>query len=228
LAIINAGGGFVVAKTLPRALHFTAQKDLRAGLKSMAGHLKNTKLLSVFLIASTMLFCLVGGFTLVTHHLGGKPYQLSSAALGSVFVVYLVGVVVTPFGGKWIDKLGSRRMLTIGLAASSCGALVTLLPSLWAIMAGLAVFSSGLFVCQAAASNRVGQVATGARSTAAGLYVTFYYFGGSVGVTLAGLCWDIGRWPGVVSLIVGVQVLAATLANLLWRDRPVHSISESC
>ena len=38
-------------------------------------------------------------FTYVTFHLSEPPYSLSTAALGWLFVVYLVGAAVTPLAG---------------------------------------------------------------------------------------------------------------------------------
>ena len=43
-----------------------------------------------------------------TFHVAAPPYNLSTRALGWLFVVYLVGAVVTPFAGRWIDAYGHR------------------------------------------------------------------------------------------------------------------------
>ena len=61
--------------------------------------------------------------------------RLSTAALGWLFVVYLVGAVVTPFAGRWIDAYGHRAGLGVG-AGDRCatGALLTLVPWLPAIV----------------------------------------------------------------------------------------------
>jgi len=48
-------------------------------------------------------------------------------------------------------------------------------------------------VCQSAASSFAGKAAGHARSSATGLYVTFYYTGGSAGSTLTGLFWACRR-----------------------------------
>jgi len=68
-------------------------------------------------------------------------------------------------------------------------------------IAGLALFSSGVFVAQAAATVQTGAIAGRARSSAAGLYVTFYYLGGSAGATLTDWFWRWAAWPGCVALL---------------------------
>ncbi len=78
---------------------------------------------------------------------------------------------------------------------------MTLEPNLVVIIAGLAVFSSGAFVQQAAATSQTGAVARRARSVAAGLYVTIYYIGGSVGAVAPAWFWTNHGWKGCVGLL---------------------------
>ena len=51
------------------------------------------------------------------------------------------------------------------------------------VLAGLAVCCTGVFTAQTAASSFIGVAAKQNRALAVGLYVTFYYVGGSVGAT---------------------------------------------
>ena len=85
------------------------------------------------------------------------------------------------------------------------------------VIAGLALCSSGVFVCQAAASNFVGQAADRSRSVAVGLYLSLYYAGGSTGAFVPGWAWDRAGWPGCVALVVAVQLLCAGIVTLFWR-----------
>jgi predicted MFS family arabinose efflux permease len=85
-------------------------------------------------------------------------------------------------------------------------------PSLTLVIAGLAIFSSGIFVSQSAATVLMGQVAGRARSAAAGLYVTFYYSGGSAGAALTAWFWLKGGWPACVGLFAAVSLITLILA----------------
>ena len=99
------------------------------------------------------------------------------------------------------------------------GLLFTLVKSLPIIIVGLAIFSSGVFVAQAAATVEMGAIAGRARSSAAGLYVAVYYLGGSVGATLTGLFWRWEGWPGCVAVLGGVSLLSLWLARICSRPR---------
>ncbi len=79
------------------------------------------------------------------------------------------------------------------------------------------MFSSGVFIAQAAATVETGAIAGRARSSAAGLYVTFYYLGGSMGAVVTGWFWAWKRWHGCVMLLSGVAAISLLLAMLSSR-----------
>jgi MFS transporter, YNFM family, putative membrane transport protein len=88
------------------------------------------------------------------------------------------------------------------------------------ILCGLMLCSSGVFVCQSASTSYIQREAhAGGRASAAGLYVMFYYIGGSVGGVLPGMLWRYGQWKACVALIVLVQLATVAIAALLWRGR---------
>ncbi|MGB7553739.1 MAG: hypothetical protein WBM04_05160, partial [Candidatus Korobacteraceae bacterium] len=58
-------------------------------------------------------------------------------------------------------------------------------------------------------------------SSAAGLYVTFYYIGGSLGAIVTGWTWIAGGWPACVFLLMGVAALAMVLAFVSSRRAAV-------
>jgi MFS family permease len=220
LGIMDLLGAFAVRQWLPLATHFIPAKHVFKSLRDMWGHLWNPRLLAVCGMGFTVLFSLVGVFTYVSFYLAGAPFHLGPAALGSVFFVYLLGCVVTPMAGRFLDRWGFRRTTLLSFGMCRGGLLLTLAPSLPAVIAGLAFFSSGVFVSQSAASVLTGRVATRARSAAAGLYVTFYYAGGSVGSALTGWFWLRGGWPACIGLFVAVSLVTLALGRIGGRSLP--------
>ena len=142
-----------------------------------------------------------------------------------MFLVYLIGVIVTPIGGRFIDRRGQRFALIAAVAASMCGVAVALVPSVPVAVLGLAVCCSGIFVGQAATASQMGLFAGHAKGSAAGLYATFYYAGGAAGSFVPGwLIWShpasfVGHWPATVGLILAVFAVAAGVAATAWPGR---------
>jgi MFS transporter, YNFM family, putative membrane transport protein len=79
--------------------------------------------------------------------------------------------------------------------------------------------ATGVFVSQATASSYIGSVTADDRGLAVGLYSSCYYAGGSLGGALPALFWNTGGWTACVALVVGVQLLTATLALRFWIHR---------
>ena len=181
--------------------------------------LRNRQLRATYAVGFCVLFTQVAMFTYVTFHLAAPPFSLSTAALGWLFVVYLVGAVVTPFAGRWIDAYGHRAGLASAMGIGAAGALLTLAPSLAAIVAGLALASTGVFVAQATTSSYIGAVTTDDRALAVGLYSTFYYAGGSLGGACRRLSGTLAGWPGCVALVVLVQSTGALVALTRWKGK---------
>ena len=207
-------GAIVTTWLLPRSTHFRRCPDPLAPLRAMKGHIRNPQLLATYFAGFNALFCHVGLFTYVNFYLANPPFSLSTAALGSVFLVYALGVVVTPLSGRMIDRLGHRAGAMIAAGTIAGGVLITAIPHVALIVLGLAVASTGVFIAQAAAASHVGHVAKGSRSAATGLYVAVYYLGGSVGATALSYPWKHGGWLAIVASLLVAQAISGTLA---WR-----------
>lgn len=212
IGIINVVGAVVVQHQLPRAKYFVRSQNWRQSLADAGEHLRSPCLLAVFGMAFAVLFSLVGAFTYANFHLALPPYRLNPEQLGSVFFVYLLGVVVTPFSGRFLDRFGIRLTAIVAACFATTGLLLTMARPLPIIVAGLAIFAAGIFIFQAVGTVQTGVVAGRARSSAAGLYVTFYYIGGSLGAVVTGWTWQSGGWSACVYMLTGVACLAVALA----------------
>jgi len=186
-------------------------------LLAMLRHLRNRRLVATYCVGFSLLFTLVAAFTYVNFYLAAPPFNLSTKGLGLVFTVYLVGAVVTPVAGRSIDRMGHRFALTAATLTGAAGMALTLYPSLWAVLAGLALCCTGVWITQSAATSYIGTVAREARAVAVGLYVMCYYLGGSFGSELPGRFWTRGGWPACVVLIIGVQILTVAIGAFSWR-----------
>jgi MFS transporter, YNFM family, putative membrane transport protein len=214
---LNLVAAFAIWAWLPEESH-ALERSAEVGWANAAwAHVRNRRLLAAYLVGFCVLFSLVGTFTYVTFYLAAPPFNLQPAALGSIFFVYLVGVVVTPLAGRAIDRHGHRAALTAAIVMSAAGIGLTLFEHLWAAALGLAVCCTGVFIAQASASAFVGVAAEKNRALAIGLYATFYYLGGSAGASAPGFFYARAGWPGCAAFLAGVQALTALLALRFWK-----------
>ncbi|MBO8129080.1 MAG: MFS transporter [Peptococcaceae bacterium] len=206
---------------LPPSRNFKPKATgIRPALAGYAGHLRNPVLLKAFFIAFFLMFTFVGVFNYVTYLLSAEPYNLSPSFLGWLFVTYAAGTVSSAVAGRLVDHLGGRPVIACGVCIA-IGALVLLhLPLLWQIVVGLLVFCCGFFAAHAAASAWVNGHTAESKASAAGLYLIFYYLGGSTGSTALGILWGLWGWDGVIggALVVLLAALAAALSLKHRRD----------
>ena len=225
IGLINLAGAVVVQHYLPKAKHFVRATDWHNSVAEAFHHLHNVRLLAVFAMAFAVLFCLVGAFTYINFYLALPPYRLNSEDLGSIFFVYMLGVVITPLSGRFLDRYGMRPTAIGAFAMAATGLVLTLSRPLPLIIVGLALFSSGIFIFQAVGTVQTGIVAGKARSSAAGLYVTFYYVGGSLGAIVTGWTWVADGWRSCVFLLIGVSAIGLIMGFVSSSKAAVKALS---
>ena len=222
LGVASLAGGAAVAAWLPhgrRRAIAPQSSDARPSFLSQVRILfRNRRLVATFAVGFNVLFSLVGVFTWITFYLSAAPFSLSTTALSSLFFVYLIGLVVTPGAGYVITRVGLRAGIAGAICCAIAGVLLTLSPSLPIVIVGLTMLSSGVFIAQTASQSHLREAApSGARVTAAGLYITCYYLGGTAAGVVPGAFWAFGKWPACVALIVAMQLIALGIALVGWR-----------
>ena len=222
LGAASLAGGAAVAAWLPhgrrRAIAPQSSDTQPSFLSQVRILFRNRRLVATFAVGFNVLFSLVGVFTWITFYLSAAPFSLSTTALSSLFFVYLIGLVVTPVAGYMITRVGLRAGIAGAICCAIAGVLLTLAPSLPIVILGLAMLSSGVFIAQTASQSHLREAAPpGARVTAAGLYITCYYLGGTAAGVVPGAFWAFGKWPACVAFIVAMQLIALGIALVGWR-----------
>lgn len=224
LGTASLAGAAAVAAWLPHGrTHLVAQQSLDQLPRfpyQVQELFRIRPLVATFAVGFNVLFAMVGVFTWITFYLSATPFLLSTTALSSLFFVYLVGLVVTPAAGYIITRVGLRAGIGGAILLSVAGSLLTLLPSLPEVIIGLAMLSSGVFIAQTATQSHL-RVAAPAESrvTTAGLYLTFYYLGGTAAGVVPGMFWALGKWPACVAFIVFMQLAGLAIALYGWRTQ---------
>ena len=212
-AVLNLAGAvlvyFTLGKTQPMAV---AAMPGRSPFSFWAEHLRNPSLRASFAIGFLILFAFIGTFTYVNFVLVREPIGLSRMQLGFVYFVFLPSILTTPLAGHAVERFGTRPTFWGALALAAAGLPLLLLPSLPAVVTGLALVGVGTFFAQAAATGFVGRAATTERGSASGIYLACYFFGGIVGSLVLGQLFDRFGWAACVAGIGAALALACLLA----------------
>lgn len=174
-------------------------------------------------------FLLMGSFVTLYNYAGFRlalpPFSLSHSAIASIFVVYLLGSLSSAWVGGLAQRLGRRRVYWATVLTMGVGVFLTLVPSTPAIVAGLAIATSGFFAAHGIASAWVARRAQVGRAQASAIYLFAYYLGSSVLGTLGGYAWVAWGWNGVL-LVSGGAIIAAMAVAIRLMFLPVLPLAE--
>jgi YNFM family putative membrane transporter len=234
-AIADAGGwrigvGAIGAVSLACALAFafalppqrreTAAQPALPTLAAIRLHLRDPGLRYLFALGFLVMGAFVTTYNYIGFRLAAPPFSLSQAAIGFVYVIYLVGTVVSPVVGELAGRYGRRRVIWLAIALMPLGVLATLPDNLWVAIFGVGLVTAGFFGGHSIASSWIGLRAETARAQASALYLFFYYLGSSVAGTVGGWAFAGAGWPGVAAFIGGLTALALAVSMKLARVPP--------
>ncbi|MGO1434208.1 MAG: MFS transporter [Canibacter sp.] len=195
-------------------------QDFRSAFSVSLRHLKQPKLLSLYALA----FLLMGGFVAIYNYLGAHlnapPYLLPVWVTSLAFLAYLAGTVSSPIAGRYTTVYGRKRVMltSTGIAILALG--VMMIPSLWAVIAGLVLFTAAFFGVHAVAVGWAGSAATVGRAQSTALYNFAYYFGSSLIGYAAGLFFDAQGWIVMVIAIMVLYAVSFVIAYVLLPHKP--------
>ena len=207
-------------RSLPPSRHFVSRPlALRALARTFAEQFSDRRLVALFAIGFLLMGAFVSTYNYATYHLLEAPYSLSQAAVGFIFIVYLVGIFASAWIGSLADRAGRGRMLLLMVLVMLGGVGLTLARPLPLVVIGIATVTFGFFGGHSVASSWVGLLALRAKAQAAALYLFFYYVGSSVAGSVGGLFWDEAGWSGVTAFVGALLVVALGMAALASRPK---------
>ncbi|WP_417813621.1 MFS transporter [Thalassospira alkalitolerans] len=214
---LAAAIGFAVL--LPPSRNFVRRPgfQLRYHIRAWEQHLRHPGLPFVFLIGAFAMGCFVTIYNYAGFRLSEAPFNLSQGQISLIFVVYLCGMVTSSIAGAMSDRVGRGPVLLGGIVIAGAGVAITLLSSLWGMIGGIMVLTSGFFVAHSVASGWVGRMAKQSKGHASSLYLLAYYLGSSIMGSVGGWFWSHGGWNAVAGFAGALLVGAAICGLYLWR-----------
>jgi YNFM family putative membrane transporter len=189
-------------------------------LSVMRGLLADKVLPLLYIEGFLLMGVFVTIYNYVSFRLEAAPYNLSQAAVGSVFLVYLLGAFSSAWIGGLASRLGPQRVLWMPIAVLAAGIALTAARPLVVVLCGIAIITGAFFAAHSTASGWVGRRATRSRAQAAALYLLFYYLGSSVLGSAGGIAWNLAAWAGVAGFALLLTLVALTIAIRLLGRAP--------
>ena len=204
---------------LPKSQHFKPFPFRFSRFKAaFEQNLKDSKLRILFAQGFILMGCLVTVFNYISYHLLEAPFHLSQTWIGVISIAYLAGIYSSPKAARWGYQYGRAKVLPFLLFSMMVGLFITLIPSLWAILLGLTIFTFSFFAAHSTASSWVSVQAVQYRAVASSLYLFCYYIGSSLLGSSGGLVWEHFGWIGINLSVGVVLVIGFALAIHLMKN----------
>ncbi|NMM25701.1 MAG: MFS transporter [Glaciimonas sp.] len=169
-----------------------------------------------FLAGFCLLFCQTAVFTYIVIRLYVAPFNLDYSTLGALYLVFLPPLILIRFIPRLRKRVEAKTLLLAAVIGGWCGLLLTISNTFWVVLAGLAVFSTAVFVAQTVLANEIGADASAPKAVSAGMYLFFYYLGWSLGALAPALFWSSFGWNGCLILLCLVQLTGFALSKNHW------------
>jgi YNFM family putative membrane transporter len=220
IGAISAALFVVVHFTLPKQRHFSPSEfHLKTSLQGYTLHLRQPKLIMIYLIIGLAFGCFVNLSNYLMLVLEAAPYHLPSDVRSLMFLTLLGGTTSSSFAGKYARKHSLITGMAVGICIMLLANLLLEQENLPVLILGMVLMAMGFFFCHAQASALVGRSVKKAKGSAQALYSLFYYTGASAGVFLLEPAFLVKGWRGVLETtqltLMGCIVLV-TLCQLLY------------
>jgi YNFM family putative membrane transporter len=145
------------------------------------------------------IFCLFFVFAALMNFLPFELKRISpesrETGIGLLYLGYSMGIVVSLNSRRLIRFFGNETSaISAGIGVFGLGTLFFLVESYLVMFFGMFVFCAGLFTAHSLLSGFANKLARENKAVANGLYICFYYTGGTLGSVLPGAVFQRYGW----------------------------------
>lgn len=151
------------------------------------------------------------------------PFELKSLGsgigegkIGFVYIGYAIGVIIS-LNATWIIKFfkSEKNAMIVGAVIYGIGITLFHITSFWIILFSMFVFCCGMFTIHSIATGYINRYTTEYKGIANGLYLSFYYAGGTLGTFLPSFIYDGYGWDVLLNILLCVVALSVFFLFIL-------------
>ena len=166
------------------------------------------------------IFCLFFVFSAMMNFLPFELKRISTSlgetGIGLLYLGYSIGVLVSINTRRIIRLFGTEvNAITVGILLFAAGTMIFMVERYQIMFVGMFVFCTGLFMAHSLLSGYVNKLARENKAIANGVYISFYYSGGTIGSFAPGLVFHLYGWQAFGLALLAMLALALVFVRLL-------------
>ena len=177
--------------------------------------LKDRRFAIIYFIMFVVFFVFAGLLNLIPFRLKELFGDVSEATIGLLYFGYGSGIVVALFSRKIVKFFkGEVQTMLVG------GFLYTLVTFLFtskdmiAIFFVIFLFCIGMFAVHSVATGLANSMKKSQKGITSGMYLTFYYLGGTAGSVIPSMIYDKFGWNSLIAVFLTILAFSFTLLFL--------------
>jgi YNFM family putative membrane transporter len=217
---------FSLSFALLIALYFIKNLNLdinakltKATLKDVLSILKDRRFAIVYLTMFSVFFVFAGLLNLMPFRMKELFGDVSEATIGLLYLGYGSGVIVALLSRKIVRFFGNEvKTMLIGGFFYTIMTLFFVSENLTVIFTMMFLLCIGMFTVHSIATGLANSMIGSKKGLTSGMYLTFYYIGGTIGSIVPSLIYSRFGWESVIAVFV---ILLLAIFTLLFLNRKV-------
>ncbi len=159
----------------------------------------------LYLTIFSVFFVFAGLLNFLPFELKRLDPAFGETGIGFMYFGYVMGIAVSLNIRRLIAWLGSEfAVAATGLCIYALGVLAFMVQHPAAMFATMFVFCTGMFMVHALLSGYVNTLAQQNKAIANGVYISFYYLGGTIGSFAPGVIYEYLGWRIFLACLLGM------------------------
>lgn len=188
----------------------------RPRISEIAGLLRQKEFLWLYLAIFCLFFVFSALMNILPFELRQMGTILGEAGIGLLYLGYSMGILVSINTRPIIRFFGSEpAAISAGIIIFFVGTVIFMVEKYSVMFIGMFVFCTGLFMAHSLLSGFVNKLARENKAIANGVYISFYYTGGTIGSFLPGAVFERYGWQMFLATLLCMLVLALFFTHKL-------------
>ena len=188
------------------ALHYVSEEGklnfTKPTFQQVLDILHNRTFLMIYILMFFIFFVFQAVLNFIPFQLKTISDTMGYGKVGMMYAGYIIGFIISIRILWLIGKIGSEsKTIILGIVIYFIGLQIFHINSYMAMFLGMFVFCAGFFIIHSVASGVISKYAHEKKAISNGLYLSFYYAGGTVGTFAPGVFFHYLGWHAFIILL---------------------------
>lgn len=206
----------IVALLAYKLPHSSQMASAKITPKVVLELLQDKRYALLYMGAFLVLFCFQGALNFMPFEIKAINPNITPAQIGFLYLGYIIGIITALLVGRIKRALGGDlRAIVFGFLVFGIAPLIMLAQNFWWLFFAVFVICIGMFIVHSVLSAFVNSISSEKKGITNGLYLAFYYTGGTFGTTLPSYLYNHFGWGVLCVALSGILFTSAGLFYIL-------------